>query len=109
MSRGEAIGVFKGSDGYFQQNSGSHYVGEALTIALLPDSKGLYEFYDGLLVARGGLVNNDRFNMFSGILQAKVINNSSFLVSKPLPPDPNDPNPPVQKSAFPQYRRRLFQ
>jgi hypothetical protein len=95
VSRGEAIGVFKGSDGYFQQNSGSHYVGEALTIALLPDSKGLYEFNDGLLVARGGVVNNDTFKMFSGVLQAKVTNNGSFWVAKPKEPAPGEPAPRI--------------
>jgi hypothetical protein len=83
VSRGEAIGVFKGSKGTFVHNSGSHYVGGILTLALLPDSKGFYEFYDGLLAARGGLVNNGDFKMYGGVLQAKVTNNGLFLVGKP--------------------------
>lgn len=101
VSRGEAIGVFDGSEGYFQQNSGSHYVGGTLTIALGQKSTGLYDFYDGLLAARGGLVNNGTFNMFSGVLQAKVTNKGRFEVSKPVPPDPDDPTAPVQRVLTP--------
>jgi hypothetical protein len=95
VSRGEAIGVFGGSDGAFYHTSGSHYVGGALTIALLPDSKGFYQFLDGLLVARGGLVNNGTFEMYGGVVQAKVTNNGNFLVKKPAFPQPEQTNPAI--------------
>jgi hypothetical protein len=95
VSRGEAIGVFGGSDGAFYHTSGSHYVGGALTIALLPDSKGFYQFLDGLLVARGGLVNNGTFEMYGGDVQAKVTNNGNFLVKKPAFPQPEQTNPAI--------------
>jgi hypothetical protein len=84
VSRGEAIGVFDKSEGTFYHTSGSHYVGGVLTIGLTPGSKGLYKLDNGLLVARGGLVNNGEFTMSGGLLQAKVTNNYKFL-TKGLP------------------------
>ncbi|MBI5582517.1 MAG: hypothetical protein HY892_01715 [Deltaproteobacteria bacterium] len=107
VSRGEAIGVFDGSDGAFYHSSGSHYVGGVLTVALLPGSKGLYELVDGLLVARGGLINNDSFRMFGGVLQAKVTNNSLFLAGKPAEPLPGQTGPTVSGDFYNRENARL--
>jgi hypothetical protein len=81
VSRGEVIGLETGSDGYFQQNSGNHYVGGALTIARDSLGKGVYDFFDGTLVVRNGLVNNGTFNHIGGVLQAQVTNNKEYNFS----------------------------
>ena len=78
VSRGEVIGLYKGSDGFFRHASGRHFVGETLTIARDTESIGLYDFYDGMLTAWGGIVNNGTFNFYGGTIQGKFSNNHLF-------------------------------
>ena len=81
VSRGEIIGVFPQSEGYFGHSSGNHYVGGTLTIARDPGSQGIYDLWDGTLVAHGGTVNNGTFNFSGGMIQGKFTNNGTFNVA----------------------------
>ncbi len=92
VSRGEIIGMLPGSKGIFEQFGGNHFIGGNLTIARDKGSLGNYNLYDGMLSANGGVVNNDTFKFFGGLVKGKVTNNGNFMVLIP-DPDLNIPNP----------------
>jgi hypothetical protein len=85
VSHGEIIGMLPKSNGTFNQFGGNHFIDETLTIARDKDSLGTYNLYDGMLSANGGVVNNDTFNFFGGLIKGKVTNNGNFNVIIPDP------------------------
>lgn len=79
-SQNEIIG-YTGS-GVFNQNGGTHTVGDTLTISATPGtSSGTYNLSDGTLNVAGTIINNDTLNYSGGIFNASLINNRTFALS----------------------------